>query len=346
MTQQILNETLVLPNLRPDIYCGIRSPPKGILLYGPPGNGKTFIAKAIATECKAKFFNMSASSLVSKYCGESEKILRMLFRLAYIMQPSIIFIDEIDSILSKRSESEHEASRRLKTEFLVQFDGLGTTDQDRVFLIGATNRPQDLDHAVLRRFGKKVLMDVPEQSTRKSMIKKLMSEVSHELTEKQITAFAKATDGFTASDLKLILKEICNEPLKGMSKNVLISMHPNALRPVDNEDVLNVLANFKPSLTKKDLQEYYAWDRKFGKQMRILCVLCFDVYLSIDVNFLYKHLSSFKDFHRLFLHRFFAILNESNAAIVNLCKYLSQDFRVLGLKQLKHSSGVIIFMPS
>uniref|UniRef100_A0A1B6C0I8 AAA+ ATPase domain-containing protein n=1 Tax=Clastoptera arizonana TaxID=38151 RepID=A0A1B6C0I8_9HEMI len=157
-----LQEIVVLPMLRPDIFTGLRRPPRGILLFGPPGTGKTLIGKCVASQSKSTFFSISASSLTSKWIGDGEKMVRALFTVARVYQPAVIFIDEIDSLLGQRNDGEHESSRRLKTEFLVHLDGTGTKEDERILLIGATNRPQDLDEAVRRRFVKRLYIPLPD----------------------------------------------------------------------------------------------------------------------------------------------------------------------------------------
>ena len=150
--KRVLAESAIYPMLRPDLFHGLRTPPKGILLFGPPGNGKTMLAKALAHACRSTFFSLSASSLTSKWVGEGEKLVRALFVAARALQPSVIFLDEADALLTERGKGgEGDAARRIKTEFLVQIDGMGTSEEERILVLAATNKPMDLDQAVLRR---------------------------------------------------------------------------------------------------------------------------------------------------------------------------------------------------
>lgn len=216
MAKQALQEMVILPAVRPELFTGLRSPAKGLLLFGPPGNGKTLLARAIATECSATFFNISAATLTSKYVGDGEKLVRALFSVARKLQPSIIFIDEIDSLLSERNTGEHEASRRLKTEFLVEFDGLPSNlDSDKIVVLGATNRPQELDEAALRRFTKRVYVALPDQSTREHLIRKLLAKQGCQLPETAIANLAACTKGYSGSDLTALAKDASLEPIRG-----------------------------------------------------------------------------------------------------------------------------------
>ncbi|GAQ92592.1 AAA-type ATPase family protein [Klebsormidium nitens] len=167
-----LTEMVILPSVRSDIYTGLRTPPRGLLLFGPPGNGKTYIARAVANEVKATFFSISATSFASSLVGDAENLLRALFTVARKKQPSLILIDEIDSILTKRCENDQEYTRKLKTEFFVQFDGVATDKSDRVTVIAATNLPQELDDAAVRRFEKRIYVGLPDLSTRRQLLEK------------------------------------------------------------------------------------------------------------------------------------------------------------------------------
>ncbi|CUG94047.1 katanin-like protein, putative [Bodo saltans] len=171
-----VEEAIVWPLRRPDLFVGLRDPPRGLLLFGPPGTGKTMIARAIASRAECTFLNISSSSLMSKWVGDGEKMVRCMFAVAVLLQPSVIFIDEIDSLLSMRSEGEQDGVRRVKTEFLVQLDGVGTSASDRVLLIGATNRPEELDEAARRRMEKRLYIPLPEEQARSDLCRTLLSK--------------------------------------------------------------------------------------------------------------------------------------------------------------------------
>ncbi|KAI7976996.1 hypothetical protein EIK77_002506 [Talaromyces pinophilus] len=210
--KKALKEAVVYPFLRPDLFMGLREPARGMLLFGPPGTGKTMLARAVATESKSTFFSVSASTLTSKWHGESEKLVRALFGLAKALAPSIIFVDEIDSLLSTRSSgTEHEASRRSKTEFLIQWSDLqraaagrnqstdkshdGGGDPSRVLVLAATNLPWDIDEAARRRFVRRQYIPLPEDHVREQQIRRLLSHQTHEMSNEDIEVLVKVTEG-------------------------------------------------------------------------------------------------------------------------------------------------------
>jgi len=168
--KETLQELVMLPLQRPELFRkgNLKKPCKGILLFGPPGTGKTMLAKAVATESGANFISISMSSIASKWFGEGEKYTRAIFTLASKIAPCVIFVDEVDSLLGKRdSNGEHEAMRKIKNEFMMMWDGLKSKDSERIIVLGATNRPFDLDEAVLRRMPRRLLIDLPDAENRK-----------------------------------------------------------------------------------------------------------------------------------------------------------------------------------
>ncbi|CAI2354513.1 unnamed protein product [Caenorhabditis sp. 36 PRJEB53466] len=261
-----LEEAVILPALNPNLFKGLRQPVKGILLFGPPGNGKTLLAKAVAGEAKQTFFNISASSLTSKWVGDSEKTIRGLFQIARNAQPSIIFIDEIDSILCERSEKDAEVSRRMKTEFLIQFDGATSSPDDRILVIGATNRPYELDDAVLRRFPKRILLNVPDDKARKELLEKTLTkhQMMDGLTDRDIRYIASNTKGFSNSDLVALCKEAAMVPIREIDKTKLSMTDGNKLRRIRSSDFDLALRTIRPSTSEKIMTKLSDFSRNFG----------------------------------------------------------------------------------
>ncbi|KAL2920156.1 putative 26S proteasome subunit yta6 [Polyrhizophydium stewartii] len=224
--------------------------------------GKTMIGKCIASQAQATFFNISSSSLTSKWVGDGEKMVRALFAVARVHQPSVIFVDEIDSLLTQRSEGEIEATRRIKTEFLVQFDGCGTDSDDRILMIGATNRPQEIDEAARRRFRKKLYIPLPDSQARRHIMETLLRKQVHALTEHDMDDIVRRTEGYSGSDMDGLIREAALGPIRDISDITLIDAED--VRPISHGDFVEALTQVRASVSEKDLDFYLSFDREYG----------------------------------------------------------------------------------
>lgn len=211
-----LKELVMLPLQRPELFCKgqLTKPCKGILLFGPPGTGKTMLAKAVATEAGANFINISMSSITSKWFGEGEKYVKAVFSLASKISPSVVFVDEVDSMLGRRENpGEHEAMRKMKNEFMMNWDGLRTKDKERVLVLAATNRPFDLDEAVVRRLPRRLMVNLPDVTNREKILRVILAkeELGHSVRLEEI---AGMTDGYSGSDLKNLCVMAAHRPIR------------------------------------------------------------------------------------------------------------------------------------
>ncbi|KAK4759089.1 hypothetical protein SAY87_020390 [Trapa incisa] len=244
--KQALFELVILPLRRPDLFSHgkLLGPQKGVLLYGPPGTGKTMLAKAIAKESGAVFINVRISNLMSKWFGDAQKLVAAVFSLAYKLQPAIIFIDEVDSFLGQRKTTDHEAMTNMKTEFMALWDGFTTDQNAQVMVLAATNRPSELDEAILRRFSQAFEIGLPDQRERMEILKVVLKD---ETTEDNIDFeyLASLCQGYTGSDILDLCKKAAYFPIRDLLNDEKKGKPSHPPRPLSQSDLEKVLATSK-----------------------------------------------------------------------------------------------------
>eukprot|EP00607_Mallomonas_marina_P010166 CAMPEP_0182420172 /NCGR_PEP_ID=MMETSP1167-20130531/4747_1 /TAXON_ID=2988 /ORGANISM="Mallomonas Sp, Strain CCMP3275" /LENGTH=546 /DNA_ID=CAMNT_0024595725 /DNA_START=193 /DNA_END=1833 /DNA_ORIENTATION=+ len=290
--KHLLQEAVVLPLWMPEYFKGIRRPWKGVLMFGPPGTGKTMLAKAVASECNTTFFNVSASTLSSKFRGESEKMVRILFEMARYYAPSTIFFDEIDSIAGSRGgANEHEASRRVKTQLMVAMDGVGGDEAGEpgendaedeepgsktVIVLAATNTPWELDEALRRRLEKRVYIPLPEMEGRKELFRINMKEVEIG-DDVDLEELARNSEGYSGADVANVCRDASMMSVRrimesarkqGLGKEQMQAMLKQQKESLNSavsmEDFRIALSKVNKSVSENDLGKYMDWMAEFG----------------------------------------------------------------------------------
>ncbi|KAA8588183.1 hypothetical protein FQN60_001377 [Etheostoma spectabile] len=259
MAKATIKEEVLWPILRPDMFSGLATLPRSLLLFGPQGTGRTLLAQSMASQLGAAFLRLSSSALVTKWLGEGDKIIQASFLVARCRQPAVVFIREVDLLLSAQL-SEESPVNRLKAELLMQLDSVLTSAEDHVLVVCSTNKPEEIPESLRRYFAKRVLIPLPDGTARHQIISQLLSQHNYCLSDKEMSLLVQRTEGFSGLDVAQLCQEAVVGPLHGIPGTDLSTLHPTQMRPVSYEDFdnpskgsplparLNLGQDFPPSL--------------------------------------------------------------------------------------------------
>jgi SpoVK/Ycf46/Vps4 family AAA+-type ATPase len=261
-----IREAIILPfvQMKPEYVHA----PRTILLYGPPGTGKTMLAKASSNTLNATFFEARMPTLLSKYFGESQKLINALFEKAKKSQPSLIFIDELDSVAISRDSNIDESTRRVLSQLLTEIEGFNTRKEERVLIMGATNKPWDLDDAIISRFQKRIHVPLPDEGARRSILQIHLEEA--DMGDVDMGFIVRKTEGFSGRDLASLCQEAITRMVREQNPDIEkltvkeLQVYSLKYRPLKPEDFDTAFEKVKPSVQEEDIEKYDQWEKEFG----------------------------------------------------------------------------------
>jgi len=261
-----IREAIILPFIQAKPQY-IRAP-RTILLYGPPGSGKTMLAKASSNTLDATFFEARMPTLLSKYFGESQKLINALFEKARKIQPCLIFIDELDSIAISRDSNIDESTRRVLAQLLTEIEGFNTSKDERVLIMGATNKPWDLDDAVISRFQKRIYVPLPDPDARRAILRIHLEGA--DLSNINMNSLTEKTEGFSGRDLASLCQEAITRMVREQNPNIEkltireLESYSLKYRALQAKDFDSAFEKIKSSAQAKDIEKYEEWRKEFG----------------------------------------------------------------------------------
>lgn len=262
MAKAAIKEEILWPILRPDMFSGLATFPRSLLLFGPQGTGRALLARCMASQLGAAFLRLNSTSLVTKWLGEGDKIIQASFLVARCRQPAVVFISDVDLLLSAQL-SEESPVNRLKAELLMQLDSVLTSAEEHVLVVCSTSKPEEIPESLRRYFTKRLLIPLPDGTARHQIISQLLSQNNYCLSDKEMSLLVQRTEGFSGLDVAQLCQEALVSPLHGIAGTDL-SIHPSQMRLVSYQDFDNVFCKFQPSISQKELDMYTEWNKMFG----------------------------------------------------------------------------------